>query len=123
MFASLLILLTLPILDVSRIRAAQFRPLFHFTLLFFFVDVILLGVVGASHPETPWLEIGQVATALYFIYFLILVPVIGLFENTIMDIATPHSDFNSFNLKFYPNPLNIIKQESKLPYQNNINRS
>ena len=88
MFASLLILLTLPILDVSRIRTAQFRPLFHITLLFFFVNVVLLGIVGASHPETPWLEIGQVATALYFVYFLVFVPAIGLFENTIMDIAT-----------------------------------
>ena len=39
------------------------------------------------HPESPYLEIGQFSTAFYFIWFLIIVPLIGIAENTLMDIA------------------------------------
>lgn len=44
--------------------------------------------IGACHPETPYLEIGQASTAFYFLWFLVIVPVIGIIENTAMDIAT-----------------------------------
>jgi ubiquinol-cytochrome c reductase cytochrome b subunit len=43
--------------------------------------------IGSQHPETPYVEIGQVATAFYFVWFLIIVPFIGLFENTLNDLA------------------------------------
>ncbi len=35
------------------------------------------------HPETPYLEIGQISTAFYFAWFLIIVPAIGIIENII----------------------------------------
>ena len=91
MFGSLLILLILPLTDVSRIRGSQFRPLMKVAHWFFIVDFFILMWIGAMHPETPYLEIGQVATAFYFIWFLVLVPVIGLAENTLMDIAIDKS--------------------------------
>jgi ubiquinol-cytochrome c reductase cytochrome b subunit len=43
--------------------------------------------IGSQHVESPYVEIGQVATALYFGWFLVIVPVVGLIENTLMDIA------------------------------------
>jgi len=39
------------------------------------------------HPTEPYLTIGQVATILYFTFFLIIVPSIGFIENTLFDIA------------------------------------
>ena len=87
MFGSLLILLVLPITDISRIRGNQFRPLMKLAYWFFVVDFIILLWIGAMHPETPYLEIGQIATAFYFIWFLSIVPAIGLVENTLMDLA------------------------------------
>ena len=87
MFGSLLILLVLPITDISRIRGNQFRPLMKLGYWFFVVDFFILLWICAMHPETPYLEIGQVATAFYFIWFLTIVPVIGLIENTLMDLA------------------------------------
>jgi len=42
--------------------------------------------IGACHVETPLIEVGQLSTALYFSYFLIIVPIIGLFENTLTDL-------------------------------------
>jgi len=88
MFGSLLILLILPLADLSRIRGSNFRPAMKLAFWFFVVDFIILGFIGSQHPNDPYLTIGQVATAFYFAWFLIIVPVIGLAENTLMDIAT-----------------------------------
>ena len=87
MFGSLLILLILPITDISRIRGASFRPAMKFAFWFFVVDFFILMWIGACHPETPYLEIGQFATVFYFAWFLVVVPVIGVLENTAFDIA------------------------------------
>ena len=88
MFGSLLILLVLPFTDLSRIRGAQFRPAMKLAFWFFVVDFIILMWIGSQHPNTPYVEIGQISTAFYFAWFLIIVPLIGISENTLMDIAT-----------------------------------
>ena len=44
--------------------------------------------IGSQHPTTLYVEIGQISTAFYFLWFLFIVPVIGLIENTAMDLAT-----------------------------------
>jgi len=87
MFGSLLILLILPLTDLSRNRGSQFRPAMKLAFWFFVVDFIILMWIGSQHPETPYVEIGQIATAFYFLWFLVIVPFIGISENTLMDIA------------------------------------
>ena len=54
---------------------------------FFVVDFIILMWIGSQHPETPYLEIGQFSTGFYFAYFLIIVPGIGLIENSLFELA------------------------------------
>jgi len=88
MFGSLFILLILPVVDLSRVRGNQFRPAMKVAFWFFVVNFFILLWIGAEHPESPYLEIGQISTTFYFVWFLILVPVIGLAENTLMDVAT-----------------------------------
>lgn len=44
---------------------------------------------------------GQVSTTLYFLFFLFIVPVTGICENTLMDLAVPYS-FNSYALPGVP---------------------
>ena len=92
MLGSLLILLILPVVDLSRIRGSQFRPLMRLAYWFFVVDFLILLWIGACHPESPYLEVGQFATAFYFIWFIVLVPVIGIIENTTFDIATSRNN-------------------------------
>lgn len=87
MFGSLLILLILPLTDLSRTRSNQFRPAMKLAFWFFVVDFMILFWIGSQHPDSPFLEIGQFATAFYFAWFLIIVPSIGLLENTAFDIA------------------------------------
>jgi len=88
MFGSLVILLILPVVDLSRVRGNQFRPAMKLAFWFFVVNFFMLMWIGAEHPTTPYLEIGQISTTFYFVWFLFLVPVIGLAENTLMDVAT-----------------------------------
>jgi ubiquinol-cytochrome c reductase cytochrome b subunit len=88
MFGSLLILLILPLTDLSRIRGSSFRPAMKLAFWFFVVDFIILMWIGSQHPESPYVEIGQAATAFYFAWFILIVPIIGVVENTLMDVAT-----------------------------------
>jgi ubiquinol-cytochrome c reductase cytochrome b subunit len=88
MFGSLLILLVLPLTDVSRIRGNQFRPAMKLLFWFFVVDFIILLWIGSQHPATPYLEIGQIATVFYFAWFILVVPFTGLMENTFSDVAS-----------------------------------
>ena len=88
MFGSLLILLILPLTDVSRIRGMAFRPAMKFFFWAFVVNFFILMWIGSQHHNEPFVSIGQVATAFYFAWFLIIVPTIGLLENTLMDLAT-----------------------------------
>ena len=86
MFASLLILLVLPLTDLSRIRGNEFKPLSRFSFWLLVAVFIVLLQIGARHAEAPYILIGQVATALYFSYFILIVPVISLLENTLADL-------------------------------------
>ncbi|MDE0240022.1 MAG: cytochrome b N-terminal domain-containing protein [bacterium] len=80
MALSIGILFLLPWLDTSRVRSAAFRPVFRWFFWILVIDIIVLGFVGANPPEGAWIVIGQIATAWYFLHFLILLPLIGWFE-------------------------------------------
>ncbi|MDQ6979275.1 MAG: cytochrome b N-terminal domain-containing protein [Mariprofundaceae bacterium] len=72
MGASLGILFLLPFLDRSKVRSSRYRPIFRQMVVLFFVTVIILGYCGHSAP-TPTLKlVGQIATAYYFAFFILL---------------------------------------------------
>ena len=80
MFGSILILFLLPWLDRSPVRSSRFRPIHKQLFWVFLVVCIILGWVGASPPEQPYVLIGQICTALYFAYFLIALPLLSVLE-------------------------------------------
>jgi len=88
MISAILILFSLPLLDGSRVRSSSFRPLMRGAYWLFIVNFFLLTWIGSQHPEAPYVLIGRVCTGLYFSFFLIGVPAIGLIENSLYDIAT-----------------------------------
>jgi ubiquinol-cytochrome c reductase cytochrome b subunit len=47
-------------------------------------DFLLLGYIGQQTPETPFIEIGQVASVYYFAYFLIIIPQLGYLERDLI---------------------------------------
>ena len=44
--------------------------------------------LGACHVESPFIELGQGATFLYFAYFIVIVPCISVLENTLIDLKS-----------------------------------
>jgi quinol-cytochrome oxidoreductase complex cytochrome b subunit len=80
MFGSILVLFVLPWLDSSPVKSGRFRPIFRIFFVLLIVDVVALGFVGANPPEGYWLIIGRVATAWYFLHFLVFLPLLGVFE-------------------------------------------
>jgi quinol-cytochrome oxidoreductase complex cytochrome b subunit len=87
MVSAILVLLLLPIINSSKIRSSKFRPLFSFSYWFLVADFILLGWIGQKPVETPYVEVGMIGTVFYFIYLLVLVPVIGFVESKLVDYA------------------------------------
>jgi quinol-cytochrome oxidoreductase complex cytochrome b subunit len=84
MISAILILLLLPIINTSKVRSSKFRPIFSIAYWFLVSDFLLLGWLGQKPVESPYIEVGMAATAFYFIFLLILVPVIGLIENKLI---------------------------------------
>jgi len=84
MVAAILILLLLPIINTSEIRSTKFRPLYGFGYWFLVSDFLILGWIGQQPVESPYLEVGQIATVFYFAFFLILFTLIGLIEKEFM---------------------------------------
>jgi ubiquinol-cytochrome c reductase cytochrome b subunit len=82
MFASILILFVLPWLDTSRVRSARFRPIYKWLFWLFLIDCAVLGWVGANPPSGAFLVYGRLATAYYFLHFLIVMPILGKVERT-----------------------------------------
>lgn len=86
MFSALLILLIMPFTDLSRFRGIQFRPLSKVAFYIFVADFLILMILGAKHVESPYIEFGQIATIIYFSYFLIIVPLVSLIENSLIEL-------------------------------------
>jgi len=80
MFGSIGVLFFLPWLDTSRVRSASFRPLYRQFFWIFAAVCIGLGYLGSQPPEGGYVIAARFLTAYYFIHFLILMPLLGLFE-------------------------------------------
>lgn len=80
MFASILLLLFLPWLDGSRVRSSRFRPIYKWAFWIFFIDCLVLGVVGGEEAEGIWILIGQTATTYYFVHLLLIIPIVSRLE-------------------------------------------
>ena len=87
MFSAILIILILPITDLSRNRGIQFRPLSKIAFYIFVANFLILMQLGAKHVESPFIEFGQISTVLYFSHFLFIIPMASLIENTLVDLS------------------------------------
>jgi ubiquinol-cytochrome c reductase cytochrome b/c1 subunit len=80
--SSILILAFMPWLDTSAVRSAKYRPLYRQFLFIFFAVVIGLGYLGSQEPAGGYVIAARLFTVYYFAFFLIILPLLGLFERT-----------------------------------------
>ena len=80
MFSSILILFFLPWLDTSPVRSTRFRPMYKPFMAVFVASFFVLLWVGGKPPEGLYVVLGRVATAYWFLHFLVVLPVLGVIE-------------------------------------------
>nr|QWE49828.1 cytochrome b [Taeniamia macroptera] len=87
LLASILILMLVPILHTSKHRSLTFRPFSQVIFWTLVADVAILTWIGGMPVEDPYIIIGQIASALYFLIFLVFFPVAGLLENKLLGLS------------------------------------
>ena len=80
MFGAIIVLFFLPWLDTSKVRSAVYRPWYKLFFWIFVANSILLGWLGAMPAEGIYVVLSQAGTAYYFGFFLVIMPLLGLFE-------------------------------------------
>ncbi len=81
MIGAILVLGLLPVFNFSEVRSSKFRPIFSIFYWLFTVNFLILGWIGQKPVESPYIEIGMGATLFYFLFLLILLPLIGIIEH------------------------------------------
>ena len=97
MFGSIALLFVVPWLDTSKVRSMRYRPTARYFFLFFAFALLVLGWCGGQLPDDVVIPVGrdavtgektgltvvtvsQILTAYYYAYFLLVLPLLGLFE-------------------------------------------
>nr|AKQ12983.1 cytochrome b [Pachytriton granulosus] len=81
---SILILVFIPMLHTSKQRSLMFRSTSQILFWLLVANTLILTWIGGMPVEPPFTEIGQIASILYFLLFIIMIPLIGLWENKLM---------------------------------------
>lgn len=80
MFGSIMILALAPWLDSSSIRSGRYRPMFKWWFALLVIDFIVLTWAGSQPAEGIYAIISLVGAAYWFMYFLIVLPLLGVLE-------------------------------------------
>nr|YP_010950513.1 cytochrome b [Bathyraja interrupta]WMI36469.1 cytochrome b [Bathyraja interrupta] len=83
---SILILMLVPLLHTSKQRSSTFRPITQILFWTLITVTIILTWIGGQPVEQPFIIIGQIASIMYFLLFLILFPLIGWWEDKILNL-------------------------------------
>ena len=80
MFSSILIWFFLPLLDQSPVKSGRYRPMFKWFFLLLVLTFVTLGYVGGKPAEGVYIVIAQICTLWYFVHFLVVLPLLPMFE-------------------------------------------
>jgi len=93
MFGSIAMLVIVPWLDTSRVRSGRFRPMFKIWFWLLVFDFFLLMWCGGMPAEQPFVIISQLGTLYWFVFFLVILPLLGIIEKPLAQPETIEQDF------------------------------
>jgi quinol-cytochrome oxidoreductase complex cytochrome b subunit len=114
LLGSILVLLVFPFLIKTNINTGFLRPLYQKFFWLFFFDSILLGWIGGKAIEEPFYTLGQLFTIFYFVYFLLILPILALFEESLYKKNIMYRELKK------KNKYNTIERNSVLFINNNL---
>ncbi len=82
MFSAIIVLAFLPWLDTSKVRSAKYRPVYKILFWIFVVCAVGLGYLGAQPATDDTNFYSRILSVYYFGFFLVITPLLGLFEKT-----------------------------------------
>ncbi|TCM87596.1 cytochrome b [Rhodovulum steppense] len=95
MFGSILVMALLPWLDTSNVRSGRFRPMFKVAFWIFFIDFFVLMWAGAMPAEGIYPTVALIGSVIWFAFFLVVLPVLGVIEKPLPQPETIEEDFNA----------------------------
>nr|ARO70423.1 cytochrome b [Cachryx alfredschmidti]ARO70426.1 cytochrome b [Cachryx alfredschmidti] len=82
---SILILMIVPFLHLSKQRTNTFRPFSQLLFWLLVTNILILTWIGGQPVEHPFIIIGQLASTSYFLLFLTAMPITNLLENKLLN--------------------------------------
>jgi ubiquinol-cytochrome c reductase cytochrome b subunit len=93
MFGAIAVMALVPWLDTSSVRSGRYRPMFKWWFALLVVDFMALMWLGAMPAEEPYATFSLIASAYWFAYFLVIMPLLGVIEKPLAQPATIEEDF------------------------------
>ena len=95
MFGAIIVLALAPWLDTSNVRSGRYRPMLKWWFGILIFDFFALMWLGAMPAEEPYATLSLIASAYWFGYFLIILPLLGIIEKPNAQPTTIEEDFNN----------------------------
>ncbi|WP_372893398.1 cytochrome b [Rhodosalinus sp.] len=93
MFGSIIVVALVPWLDTSSVRSGRYRPMFKWWFAVFCVNFFVLMWAGAMPAEGIYPTIALIGATYWFAFFLVIMPLLGVFEKPAPQPATIEEDF------------------------------
>lgn len=83
LMGSIVSLLILPIIHKGLYHTSILRPIYRYTLYIFYINFILLTIIGESPVEEPYSTAGRILLIYYYIFIYIIIPITSIIETGI----------------------------------------